>query len=164
MRITNEISTMDSIVLSVYILKHADPMTLWKLQKLLFYCDAYCLAYFDKELLGDKFEAWVHGPVSRKVYDYFVGRTDSRGRLYYDINFTADEDNEFEKLASTQKELISAVLKELSIWDTAELESAVCAGVPWKEARGELPDADKCCALISKETTRLFYKKDVNKL
>lgn len=60
---------IDSVVFSDYILKHYGPMSHLKLQKLIFYCDAYCLAYFDKELVTDQFEAWVHGPVSRKVYN-----------------------------------------------------------------------------------------------
>ena len=64
---TKEYKAIDSIVLSNYILKHYGPMSHLKLQKLLFYCDAYCLAYFGQELITDQFEAWVHGPVSRKV-------------------------------------------------------------------------------------------------
>lgn len=39
--------TIDSIILSDYILKHYGPMSHLKLQRLLFYCDAYHLAYFD---------------------------------------------------------------------------------------------------------------------
>lgn len=41
--------TIDSIILSDYILKHYGPMSHLKLQRLLFYCDAYHLACFDKE-------------------------------------------------------------------------------------------------------------------
>lgn len=47
--IPKNMGTIDSIILSDYILKHYGPMSHLKLQKLLFYCDAYHLAYFDKE-------------------------------------------------------------------------------------------------------------------
>ncbi|MBR2290865.1 MAG: DUF4065 domain-containing protein [Prevotella sp.] len=59
----SEYKTIDSIVLSNYILKHYGPMSHLKLQKLLYYCDAYSLAYFGEELITDQFEAWVHWPV-----------------------------------------------------------------------------------------------------
>ena len=68
-RVVSQLQKIDVLVLSDYIIKHYGPMSHLKLQKLLFYCDAYHLAYFDTELISDKFEAWVHGPVCRKVYD-----------------------------------------------------------------------------------------------
>lgn len=42
---------IDSIDLANYILYKYGSMSHLKLQKLLFYCDAYHLAYFDEELI-----------------------------------------------------------------------------------------------------------------
>lgn len=53
MEATKHLGKIDSIVLSNYILKHYGDMSHLKLQKLLFYCDAYCLAYFGEELVTD---------------------------------------------------------------------------------------------------------------
>ena len=72
---TKSLQTIDILVLSEYIIKHYGPMSHLKLQKLLFYCDAYHLAYFEQELVNDEFEAWVHGPVCRKVYDSFKDKS-----------------------------------------------------------------------------------------
>lgn len=153
---------IDSIVLSNYILKHYGPMSHLKLQKLLFYCDAYCLAYFNAELVTDLFEAWVHGPVSRKVYDSLKDKS----VLYSDLAFSEtdgiDVDAEFGKLTQDQQDLLTAVLKDLSAWTGGELEAATHREFPWIEARGGYSEADKCCVPISKETTRKFYKSEMN--
>jgi uncharacterized phage-associated protein len=42
-----------------------------KLQKLLYYVQAWHLAFFGKPLFEGHFQAWVHGPVNREIYDRF---------------------------------------------------------------------------------------------
>ena len=43
-----------------------------KLQKLLYYIQAWHMVYFDKQSLFDEEpEAWVNGPVYRQIYDEF---------------------------------------------------------------------------------------------
>ena len=42
-----------------------------KLQKLLYYVQAWFLGIEGKRFLNTSFEAWVHGPVSRDVFDRF---------------------------------------------------------------------------------------------
>ncbi len=44
------------------------PVTNKKLQKLLYYAQAWSLVLRDKKLFDDKIEAWIHGPAIRKVY------------------------------------------------------------------------------------------------
>lgn len=134
-----------------------------KLQKLLFYCDAYHLAYFDKELITDKFEAWVHGPVSRKVYDSLKDKSMLYAELSYSNSTGKDVDKEFGKLTQDQQTLIVSILTDLSTWTMFELGASVRNEKPWKDARIGYGEADKCHVEISKETTRLFYKKDLSK-
>lgn len=162
MEIKNRFSQIDSVVLSNYILKHYGPMSHLKLQKLLFYCDAYCLAYFNRELVTDNFEAWVHGPVSRKVYNSLKDKSVLYSDVTYSENANYDVDKEFEKLASSQKEVITAVLNTLSHWTGLELEAATHKEKPWIEARKGYSEADKCSVEISKESTKIFYKKEQN--
>ena len=158
---TNELKKIDSVVLSNYILKHYGPMSHLKLQKLLFYCDAYCLAYFHKELVDDKFEAWAHGPVSRKVFDQLKGQA----VLYTDVAYSEtpgiDVDKEFDGLASTQKELICNVLGQLSKWSGLELEMATHRELPWQAARQGCSEAEKCHVEIDKELTAKYYVKEL---
>lgn len=161
MRVVSSLHKIDSVLLSNYILKHYGPMSHLKLQKLLFYCDAYHLAYFDVELIEDKFEAWVHGPVSRKVFDSLKDKS----LLYSDIEYVDNGiniDETFESLSSLQKDLLNNILSTLSTWTGTELEASTHDEKPWLEARLGYGEADRCHELISKETTRTFYKRDLN--
>lgn len=161
MKVISNLHKIDSLLLSNYILKHYGAMSHLKLQKLLFYCDAYHLAYFDMELIDDKFEAWVHGPVSRKVFDSLKDKS----LLYSDVEYVdndTDVDNAFESLSFLQKELLNNILSTLSTWTGTELEASTHSEKPWLEARVGYGEADRCHELISKETTCDFYKKDLN--
>lgn len=147
---------IDSIILCDWILKHYGTMSHLKLQKLLFYCDSYHLAYFDEELVYDKFEAWCHGPISRKIFNCF----ENQSVLYADLSFSSrfDVDNEFSKLSSEQRSFIVEVLDELTKWSSFELESAILNELPWIEAcKREDSNVE-----ISKETSRIFYKRQLS--
>ena len=162
MKMHKSLQKIDSVVFSDYILKHYGPMSHLKLQKLIFYCDAYCLAYFDKELVTDQFEAWVHGPVSRKVYNRLKDKSILYSDLIYSKKEGEDVDVEFGKLTQDQQDLILSVLGDLSKWTGIELEAATHKEKPWLEARKGYSEADKFNELISKDTTRLFYKTEIN--
>jgi uncharacterized phage-associated protein len=156
-----EIGKIDSLHLSDYILKHYGPMSHLKLQKLLFYSDAYHLAYFGKELIEDKFEAWVHGPVSRKVYNSLRDKS----ILYSDLEYSdtgVDVDSEFEKLCSDQKAMLNDILSNLSEWSGFQLEAATHQEEPWRNARTGYSPGSKCNVKISKKLTEEFYKNEIN--
>ncbi|TOQ55495.1 hypothetical protein CGG93_24970, partial [Vibrio parahaemolyticus] len=53
-----------------------------KLQKLTYYCDAWHLAFYDEKLVDTNFQAWIHGPVCRELYDRFS----SSKSLYSEIS------------------------------------------------------------------------------
>ena len=51
--------------------KKQEPITNLKLQKLLYYVQAWYLALYDEPLFDDKLEAWVHGASQPQVYSQF---------------------------------------------------------------------------------------------
>lgn len=152
------IQKLEAQILADYILQKYGTMSHLKLQKLIYYCDAYHLAYFDEELIPQSFEAWVHGPVCRDVFnnlkDFSV--------LHSDINSESEKINITEKISSEQLEIITDVLNELSKWTGLELESATHREQPWIDARKGYAPSDRCEVKISKETMRDFYKKEIN--
>lgn len=161
MEICKDLTKIDSILLADYILMRHGTMSHLKLQKLLFYCDAYHLAFFDEELVTDQFEAWVHGPVSRKVFNELKDSS----LLYAELTFSKDTsaaNDAFDGLTSSQKDLITMVLNTLSTWDEFQLETATHKENPWIEARIGYGPADKCTKIISKESMRTFYKAEIN--
>ena len=54
---------------AAYILQSAGDMTAMKLQKLVYYTQAWSLVWDDKPLFEEKIEAWANGPVIRELYD-----------------------------------------------------------------------------------------------
>lgn len=50
-----------------------EAMTHKKLQKLCYFAQAWYLANYGKPLVPNRFEAWVHGPVSPDLYSKYRG-------------------------------------------------------------------------------------------
>ena len=67
-----------------------------KLQKLLYYAQAYFLAKKDTPLFEEDFLAWEHGPVIRKIYDKYKGN--GANGIKYDSDFKIDIDEETERI------------------------------------------------------------------
>ena len=51
-----------------YILEKLGEITTIKLQKLVYYCQAWCLVWTEKPLFNEKIEAWANGPVVPELY------------------------------------------------------------------------------------------------
>ncbi|SQB99591.1 Panacea domain-containing protein [Helicobacter fennelliae] len=49
--------------------EEGDTITNLKVQKLLYYAQAYSLLYYNKPLFNEKIEAWPHGPVVKEVFN-----------------------------------------------------------------------------------------------
>lgn len=162
MKTTTPLGKVSALTLSNFILKNFGPMSHLKLQKLLFYCEAYHLAYFQYEIMDEQFEAWVHGPVCREVYDSLKDTSILHTDLSFDKN---DKDPNLEiehNLNSTQRELLNDVLTELSSWTGIELETATHSERPWIEARKGIPPSKACNNIISKKLMEEFYSQELN--
>src|SRR5680860_208464 len=70
-----ERGTMASVLdVAEYILKETGSMTTMKLQKLVYYSQAWSLVWDEKPLFGEPIEAWANGPVVRALYEAHRGR------------------------------------------------------------------------------------------
>lgn len=56
-----------------YILEKQGVTSVMKLQKLVYYCQAWSLVWKEKPLFDEKIEAWANGPVVRKLYALHKG-------------------------------------------------------------------------------------------
>lgn len=155
---TKKIAKIDSELLTEYILSKYGKMSHLKLQKLLYYVQAFHLAYFDSPLIDDDFEAWLHGPVSKKVFD----KIKDFSVLYNDIEFSGDQ-NSIQNainhlLSSEQMTLLDDVLSEYSTLTGSQLENLTHSEAPWIDARKTCGFGDACRVVIAKETMGIFYK------
>lgn len=118
-----------------------------KLQKLLYYVQAWHLVYTNEPLINEDFEAWLHGPVLRKVWDYYKR---------YSIMFDELPCEEIKDIGLTeeQKEIIDDVLDEYGSKSAYYLECLTHVEDPWKEARAKGENTP-----ISLDTMKNYYSR-----
>lgn len=129
-----------------------DDITHLKLQKLLYYAQAWHLANYDKPLFDEDMQAWAHGPVVPSVWHSYK----DRGWHQLDPEMPP-------VLASGIKDYLEIVFDRYGGFTAKKLEEITHAEAPWKEARGQLPPEAKCDAIISKKTMREYYKARLQK-
>ena len=164
MEVGKNIKVVDSFLLCEYILQRGGMMSHLKLQKILYYVQAMHLSYFDAYLIEDDFEAWLHGPVSRKVYDRVKGVS----KLYGEIAFSEKEwgvntpDKQLKKiLTDEQLELINDTIDGYSKMTSSQLENLTHSEYPWINARKGYKVEDRCEVVIEKNIIAKFYKSQI---
>ena len=137
----------------------------FKLQKLLYYSQAWHFVYFDKNSLFDDLpEAWVNGPVYRTVYDqwrYIYAATGIK------IDAThIDELRErcyvaYKKLGldSAQEHFINSLLEHYGLMSHEKLIYMTHQEDPWKIARSGLGAFDRSNTPISLDSMYDYYSK-----
>ncbi len=149
---------IDSINLCELILEKTSPINQLKLQKLVYYIQAFHLVFYDAPLVGDEFEAWVHGPVSRKIWDHYK----EQSYIYMDIP-CPDRPVDASELSSEQLALIDEVLRVYSPLASYQLEMLTHSELPWIEARGSCRSDERCENSIRLDTMKKFYRDLVEK-
>lgn len=135
-------------------------MTPKKLQKMLYYCYAWGLVFFNKngsnienKLFDAKFEAWVHGPTIPKIY-----------YKYKDFGF--DEIKQMNKpeltLTEEVEDLLNQVFDVYSQYNGNQLEALTHAEWPWREARGTASPLKPCHNVLDDKTIFEFYNQIEN--
>lgn len=126
-----------------------------KLQKLLFYIQAWHLAFYNgKPFFDGKFEAWVHGPVSRQIYDRFLPTKS----LYSDIGLE-DRQPGFSPsaLSEAERRHVDTILSAYAKYSGPQLEELTHNEEPWNEARAHHEPWERCSNIISEETMKNCY-------
>ncbi|MEG4586311.1 NACHT domain-containing protein [Microcoleus sp. MOSTC5] len=120
-----------------------------KLQKLLYYAQAWYLAFEDKPLFDEDFQAWVHGPtIPALFYEY-------KEQFGFKPILKEVKKPEFPQEV---QEFLDELSDDYFFRDAYELELMVRREDPWIKARGELPRDEPCHAIISKELMKAYYK------
>ena len=137
-----------------------------KLQKLVYYVEAWHLVHLDFELIEEEFEAWVHGPVVPELYQGL------KQFGYNDIKVINDEldsaEERIEKVAKendlseSQLDLIYSVLNKYGTLSSFELEMLTHSENPWIEAREGFPPHERCNKVIAKDRMKEFYSAQLN--
>lgn len=131
-----------------YILQKKGPMTTMKLQKLCYYAQSWSLAWDERPLFDEDFEAWANGPVCPKLY------YSHQGKFELPCNFFAPKSFEF---TPDQTETIDKVIEYYGDKSPQWLSDLTHKEAPWLDARGDVPPGMRCNNVISKESMQEYY-------
>ena len=119
-----------------------------KLQKLVYYSQAWNLAWDEKPIFDNDIEAWINGPVVKDLYYHH------QGLLTVSAGFFKGNSN---ALSVDEKETVDAVLEAYGDLDPYSLVSLTHEERPWLDARGDLPKTARSNNVITQESMRDFY-------
>jgi uncharacterized phage-associated protein len=115
-----------------YLLKQHGPMTVMKLQKLVYYCQAWSLVWDEKPMFTSRIEAWANGPVVPSLYRRHKG-------LFQIDEWPGDPDN----LTDSEKETADGIIKFYGPKTAQWLSDLTHREKPWKDARMGLDDGQR---------------------
>lgn len=124
-----------------------DSITHLKLQKLVYYAQAWSLALLDRPLFAEDVQAWAHGPVAPSVWHHFK---DNRWDSLPPAPGVAEFDEETEAL-------LRDVMVAYGERSGTALEELTHSEEPWIRARNGLPIEARSTEIIPKEHMRRFY-------
>ena len=131
---------------AAYILKRQGLMSTWKLQKLCYYAQVWSIAWTEKPLFEEEFEAWSNGPVCRELFNKHKGM--------YMIDKIEGNPN---ALTSNEKEIVDTVLHDYGNMEPYELRELSHSETPWKNARNGLEVGVPCNTVITKTAMGEYY-------
>ena len=139
---------------------NGDPIDQLKLQKILYYIQAWHLANFGTPLFEEEPEAWVNGPVYRSVYNKYKRFKDRPIQLSIENIETVLQEKKMKlKLSKNTEKLIEEVLRIYGKMDTFGLVYLTHLDQPWTDARKGLKPFDASSNKITFDSMMLYYKK-----
>lgn len=121
-----------------------------KLQKLLYYTQAWSLVLRGKPMFSEKFEAWIHGPAIPSVYRKY--------KKYGFLSITQAADKSLvSKLKEDEMDLLADVWSVYGKYDGDYLELLTHNEEPWQKARENSDPFKASNNEISEDGMKAFY-------
>jgi uncharacterized phage-associated protein len=132
---------------AAYILKKQGEMSAMKLQKLVYYSQAWSLVWDEKPLFRAQIEAWANGPVVPLLYQKHRGQ----------FSVKTWPDGESSKISGEAKKTIDSVLKFYGDKTGQWLSELTHKEQPWLDARKGLSDDDRSNREITHSALAEYY-------
>jgi uncharacterized phage-associated protein len=127
---------------AAYILEEHGPMTAMKLQKLVYYSQAWHIVWEDDELFPEEIQAWKNGPVVRELYALH------RGQFRVEVIANGNP----EALNDDQEDVVGRVLTFYGEKSAQYLSDLTHLEDPWKDAWAIGPNS-----IITKAALAEYY-------
>ncbi len=122
-------------------------ITAWKLQKLVYYCQAWSLVWDEQPLFKEKILAWANGPVVKELYQLHKGQ----------FRVEKLSKGNSENLSTEQKDSVNHVLKAYGGKTAQWLSDLTHMEDPWLEARNGLKPGERGDVEIKPSTMYEYY-------
>jgi uncharacterized phage-associated protein len=132
-----------------YITERSGEISAMKLQKLMFYAQAWNIVWEERELFPDEFEAWANGPVLPSLYQAHRGM--------FSVNSDLFPMGNSGRLNRTERANIDKVLGFYGEQTAQWLSNLTHQEQPWLEARGNLPPGANSTTIIPKAAMHEYY-------
>lgn len=142
--VDNSVSVFD---VASYIINKMGEMTTMKLQKLVYYCQAWSLVWDEKPLYYENIEAWANGPVVRELFYFHRGQ----------FSISSIPIGNPSLLEKNQTETIDAVLDYYGDKPAQWLIDLSHSETPWKDARIGLSSIDRSARVIKLDSMADYY-------
>lgn len=132
---------------AAYILQKQPGITTWKLQKLVYYAQAWHTTWSGQPLFGEPIEAWANGPVVPALYRQHRGEYTRTGWPSGDPG----------RLSEYQRAVIDGILGFYGGKDGQWLSELTHAEPPWINAREGLSPRDRGSREITPAAMAEYY-------
>jgi uncharacterized phage-associated protein len=140
------VARVDDVAAAV--LERAGEIDTWKLQKLVYYCQAWHLVWDGDALFADKIEAWADGPVVRKLYHSHKGS----------FKVSSWPRGDASTLTQPETETVDAVVEAYGHLSGRQLSHLTHSEAPWRDARAGLSPGERSEVEITKEAMAEYYR------
>ena len=142
-----EVVGLKNSVFLFYSKAHGDWVTNLKLQKLIYYAQAWHLALYKTPIFDDPIQAWIHGPVVYSVYNRF------KHHRWDPITNTPPNPN----LPTSLIKHLEEVYDVFGSYSAFDLEKMTHNETPWINARGGMSIDQPSHNPISQQDMAVFY-------
>ena len=129
-----------------YILERKGAMTTMKLQKLVYYSQAWALVWDEEPLFPERIEAWANGPVIRKLFENHKGE--------YTVSTVGGDSS---RLNDVNRETVDAILDRYGDKSAQWLIELTHLEEPWIQARKELEPFEQSNREITLSSMAEYY-------
>lgn len=130
-----------------YILERKGEMTAMKLQKLVYYSQAWHIAWTDNTLFPERIEAWADGPVAPDLWQKHRGL----------FRVSQVNGGSSASLTDAERDTIDRVIKFYGDKSSQWLSDLTHEEAPWRAARNGLPDRVPSNTQITPEMMGDYY-------
>ena len=132
-----------------YILELQGEITAMKLQKLVYYSQAWNLVWNEEQLFSERIEAWANGAVVPDLYHEHKGM--------FKVSAETFNRGDSSQLSESEKETIRKVVEVYGKYSAQQLSDFNHQEDPWKDARAGTPPLERSDKEITIESIYEYH-------